>query len=79
MSEKTVLSVEAQAELDARAQTNRMIALDWSEPSTWVIYGFGMLGLILMKSFLRFKIHLFSHSGESIASPGLKKMINRFY
>ena len=53
MSEKTVLSVEAQAELAARAQTDRKIALDWSEPSTWVIYGFGMLGLILI-SFLIF-------------------------
>jgi len=53
MSEEITLSAEAQAELDARAQTNRTIALDWSEPSTWVIYGFGMLGLVLV-SFLIF-------------------------
>ena len=53
MSEQITLSAEAQAELDARAQTDRKIALDWSEPSTWVIYGFGMLGLILV-SFLIF-------------------------
>ena len=53
MSEQITLSAEAQAELDARAQTDRKIALDWSEPSTWVIYGFGMLGLVLV-SFLIF-------------------------
>ena len=53
MSEETTLSAEAQAELDARAQTDRKIILDWSEPSTWVIYGFGMLGLVLV-SFLIF-------------------------
>ena len=53
MSEELTLSVEAQAELGARKQTDRKISLDWSQPSTWVIYGFGALGLVLV-SFLIF-------------------------
>ena len=50
MSEET-LSAEAQAALDARTHVDRRVILDWSEPSTWIIYGFGALGLILV-SFL---------------------------
>ncbi len=53
MSQESSLSAEAQAELDARTQQDRKIVLDWSQPSTWVIYGFGALGLILI-SFLIF-------------------------
>lgn len=52
MSEET-LSAEAQAALDARTGADRRVILDWSKPSTWIIYGFGALGLILV-SFLIF-------------------------
>jgi len=52
MSEET-LSAEAQAALDARTHVDRRVILDWSEPTTWIIYGFGALGLILV-SFLIF-------------------------
>ena len=47
MSEET-LSAEAEAALDARTHADRRVILDWSEPSTWIIYGFGALGLILV-------------------------------
>ena len=52
MSEET-LSAEAQAALDARTGADRRVILDWGKLSTWIIYGFGALGLILV-SFLIF-------------------------
>ena len=50
MSQDT-LSAEAQAALDDRTNADRRVILDWSEPSTWIIYGLGALGMILV-SFL---------------------------
>lgn len=48
MSQEEVLSAEAQAALDARTHQDRRIILDWSNPSTWVIYAFGTVGLVLL-------------------------------
>lgn len=50
---KETLSADAQAALDARTGADRRVVLDWSKLSTWIIYGFGALGLILV-SFLIF-------------------------
>ena len=50
---KETLSAEAEAALDARTGADRRVILDWSKLSTWIIYGFGALGLILV-SFLIF-------------------------
>ena len=48
MSQDEALSAEAQAALDARTHVDRRVKLDWSEPATWIIYGFGVIGLILI-------------------------------
>ncbi len=53
MSQEDATTTEAQAVLDARTHQDRKIVLDWSDPSTWAIYGFGAVGLILL-SFLIF-------------------------
>ncbi len=53
MSQENAATAEAQATLDARTHRNRKIVLNWNEPSTWIIYGFGTLGLVLL-SFLVF-------------------------
>ena len=53
MSQEDATTTEAQAVLDARTHQDRQIVLDWNEPTTWAIYGFGAVGLILL-SFLIF-------------------------
>ena len=53
MSQEDAATAEAQAVLDARTHQDRKMVLDWSEPATWMIYGFGAVGLILL-SFLVF-------------------------
>lgn len=53
MSQEDAATSEAQAALDARTHQDRKMVLDWSEPATWAIYGFGAVGLILL-SFLVF-------------------------
>lgn len=53
MSQEDAATSEAQAALDARTHQDRKMVLDWSEPATWAIYGFGAVGLILL-SFLIF-------------------------
>lgn len=53
MSQEDAATTEAQAVLDARTHQDRKIVLDWNEPTTWAIYGFGAIGLILL-SFLIF-------------------------
>lgn len=48
MSQEEAISAQAQADLDRRTAMDRKVILDWSRPSTWVMYGFGALGLILL-------------------------------
>ena len=48
MSQEETLSASAQADLDRRTAMDRKVSLDWSRPTTWVLYAFGVLGLVLL-------------------------------
>jgi pyruvate/2-oxoglutarate dehydrogenase complex dihydrolipoamide dehydrogenase (E3) component len=46
MSENGTPNSAAQDDaIQRRIAMNRTISLDWGQPSTWVIYGFGVIGL----------------------------------